>query len=394
MTPKWSSSGIAQWVPARTAIPFLSSTVEMSTGIYGIYGQIALTVIAANADLIATELAGGDPGLLEAAAEVVSASTRAAGLTQQLLAFSRKQVLEPVVVDLNQIVLDCEKLLTRLIGEDIRLQSRLADDLWLVKADPGQLEQVLVNLCVNARDAMAEGGGLTISTRNVESTATGEGRSVELAVADTGTGMDAATRARIFEPFFTTKPAGKGTGLGLAVVYGIVRQSGGVVEVDSAPGAGTRITVRLPVSTEVRRPRLASGTELRAVRGEETIVVVEDEDPVRAVLVRALTMHGYKVIQAKSGDEALERVLSLDVPTDLLVTDVVMPGIAGPELVAALRERSIDLPVLFVSGYAEDVQRIDASGPRTSFLQKPFTPRVLLERVQGALASARVAVGR
>jgi PAS domain S-box-containing protein len=353
-----------------------------------------LTVIAANAELIAVELEGGDPGLVEAAGEVVSAAARAAGLTQQLLAFSRKQVLEPVVVDLNRIVADCEKLLTRLIGEDVRLQSRLAEDLWLVKADPGQLEQVLVNLCVNARDAMAQGGLLTISTRNVESAVTGEGRSVELSVADTGCGMDEATRARVFEPFFTTKPPGKGTGLGLAVVYGIVRQSGGVVEVDSAPGAGTRITVRLPVCTEAPRPRLSSGLELCAVRGNETIFVVEDEEPVRAVLARALTMHGYTVIQAGSGDEAVERLASLDMPIDLLVTDVVMPGIAGTELVAELRSRSIDPPVLFVSGYAEDAQRIAASGPRTSFLQKPFTPRVLLERVRAALASSRAAVGR
>jgi PAS domain S-box-containing protein len=327
-------------------------------------------------------------------AEILSASERAAGLTRQLLAFTRQQVLQPRVLDLNEVIHGLEKMLRRLIGEDIELHTILAENLGSVTADPGQLEQVLVNLAVNARDAMSRGGRLTIQTCNVDpdATSTGaggeaapEGR-VRLRVSDTGCGMSRDVMTRIFEPFFTTKEVGKGTGLGLSTVLGIVKQSGGQIEVDSEPGRGTTFTIEF-----TRTPRAVATAPARAAiddaRGRgETLLLVEDEPGVRRILGESLRRAGYQVIEAANGREALDRFAKLDRPIDLLVTDVVLPLLGGPELAAQLAETCPSLRTLFISGYAD--RSLVSRGVALNnalFLQKPFTPDVLVQRVREAL---------
>jgi DNA-binding NarL/FixJ family response regulator len=325
--------------------------------------------------------------------EVSRAGERAAVLTRQLLAFSRQQVLQPEVIDLNEIVSNMERLLTRVIGEDVELATVQASDLGRVFADPSQCEQIIMNLAVNARDAMPNGGKLTIATANVdiapEASVARElpaGQYVLLAVSDTGTGMDPVTLARVFEPFYTTKEQGKGTGLGLSMVYGIVKQSDGEIRITSQLGQGTAFEIYLPLADggEVA-PKLGPRGDLLP-RGTETVLVVEDEPSVRTLASIALRALGYTVLEATQGTEALDVQLQHERPIDLLVADMVMPGMGGREVAQRLGARQPGLKVLFMSGFptaAAIRQRTLESG--TAFLQKPFTPLALARKVRETL---------
>ncbi|HLB82533.1 MAG TPA: ATP-binding protein, partial [Gemmatimonadales bacterium] len=327
--------------------------------------------------------------------QIRKAAEGAAALTRQLLAFSRQQVLEPKILDLKAAVADIEKLLRRLIGEDVQLATSLAPDLGAVKADPGQLEQIIINLAVNARDAMPAGGRLTIEAANVEMdeayvrghAPARPGRYVMLALSDTGIGMDEQTKARIFEPFFTTKEIGKGTGLGLATVYGIVKQAGGFIWVYSEPGRGTSFKVYLPRVDEPADPavaRPAAAAEPR--RGTETVLVVEDAAAVRMVSRQVLERYGYAILEAPDGDTALRLAAKHHGPIHLLLTDVIMPGLSGRQLAEQLARLRPDMRVLYVSGYADNAMAhhgILQSG--AAYLQKPFTPETLARRVQDVL---------
>jgi PAS domain S-box-containing protein len=346
-----------------------------------------LTVINGFAELLLEDLPPGDPRR-ESAAEVRSAGERAAALTAQLLAFSRKSIVEPKVLDLNGVVAQVGKMLGRLIGEDVVLATDLADGLHRVRADRGQVEQVVVNLAVNARDAMPRGGRLTVRTRNVEVAAGADrrpGRYAELAVSDTGTGMTDGVRAKLFEPFFTTKGVGQGTGLGLATVHGIVSQAGGYVDVATKLGEGTTFSVLLPAVDDPAPPpagRAAAGVP----RGSETVLLVEDESAVRRLARAALEGVGYRVLEAASGSEAVRIADGWADPIDLLVTDVVMPGLGGADVAAAVRARRPATLVLFVSGYTDDaVVRHGVAGAGDAFLQKPFTPQTLARKVRDVL---------
>jgi CheY-like chemotaxis protein len=326
--------------------------------------------------------------------EIRKAAHRAAGLTHQLLAFSRQQVLAPRVLDLNEVVRSVDKMLRRLLGEDVELESVPARGLGHVKADPGQLEQVIVNLAVNARDAMPRGGRLTIETADVEMPET-RGRDlatvpagpyVMLAITDSGTGMDEETKARIFEPFFTTKEQGKGTGLGLATVYGIVKQSGGFVWVYSEPGHGTTFKIYLPRVTEATTPAKVGQQPAGPVGGSETILLVEDDEMVRVLAHRMLTARGHTVLVASRGDEALRLMEERSDAIDLLVTDVVMPGMNGRELATRVLALRPGIKVLYLSGYTDDaIVRHGMLEPGVAFLQKPFTPDTLLRKVREVL---------
>jgi len=331
--------------------------------------------------------------------QVEQAAQRAASLTHQLLAFSRKQMLAPKVLDLNTVVSGITTMLQRLIGEDIELVFRAGSGLGRVKADPGQIEQVIANLVVNARDAMPDGGHLTIETANVE---LGEhyarqhvgvqaGSYVMLGVSDTGTGMDRETQARIFEPFFTTKEPGKGTGLGLSTVYGIVKQSGGNIWVYSEPGTGTTFKVYLPLVHDAEDT--AELAQVRPGRGTETILVVEDEDDVRALACEVLATYGYEVLQARTPAEALLIAERHAGSVQLLLTDVVMPGMSGRILAERLAPLRPEMKVLYMSGYTDDAivhhGTLDAGTP---FIQKPFLPDALAGSVRRVLDSAGIAV--
>ncbi|MGZ6970168.1 MAG: ATP-binding protein [Thermoanaerobaculia bacterium] len=326
--------------------------------------------------------------------EIRNAAERAAVLTRQLLTFSRKQVLEPVVFSINELIVNLEKMLGRLIGEHLNLVTRLDPFLGNVCADRGQLELVIMNLAVNARDAMPNGGRLTIETANADldgSYAQGHvtvqpGPYVMVAVSDTGTGMDAETQARIFEPFFTTKEKGKGTGLGLSTVYGIVKQSEGNIWVYSEPGKGTTFKVYLPrVDESLLRP--ASKTLPAAtVDGHETILVVEDDAAIRALTRQILEKYGYRVLDAPNGSEAERLVTGHPEKIDLLLTDLVMPDMAGTELATRLLAKRPGLRVVLMSGYTDHA--IDRNGLLESgraFLQKPFTPAMLLRKIRDVL---------
>ena len=360
-------------------------------------------------EILLRQLREDDP-LRRNATEIKKAGDRAAALTRQLLAFSRQQVLQPSLLDVNHIVHHVEQLLARLIGEDIHLRTYLADDLWPVKADAAQLEQVLMNLAVNARDAMRDGGVLTIETANVELTRSGEGEPfaviagpyVLLAVTDTGTGMNAETKARAFEPFFTTKPPGQGTGLGLSMVYGIVKQSGGYIWVDSELGAGTRVRIYLPRVDELPLPLempedaaaiTAPTPAMSETVGSATLLLVEDEDGVRELIHEWLGGHGYTVHAAEDGHQALQVAAQIE-QLDLLIADVVMPTMGGPALAKRLLQARPDLRVIYVSGYADEAigdRRMLEDGAR--FLQKPFTLEDLLGKVREVLADRRVSRG-
>jgi len=351
-----------------------------------------LTVISGNGELLAGLLAKNDAArpLL---ADVRDAAERAATLTRQLLAFGRRQVLEPRVIDLNDVVRRAESILRRLIGENITLSSVLVPSAAAVLVDPGQIEQVLLNLAVNARDAMPRGGRLTIETREVELDAAylrshpyaRSGRHVELAVTDTGFGMSEDVRSRIFEPFFTTKETGKGTGLGLAMVFGSIRQSGGHIEVESTVGQGSTFRIYLPRVSGPELPQ-AIGEVAPPGRGCETILLAEDEAAVRRIARIALERHGYRVIEAAEGRAAFDAAERHDGRIDLLVTDVVMPELGGRDLADRLRERRPGIGVLFLSGYIEDeIVREGISASGATFLQKPFSTLDLVRKVRALL---------
>ena len=328
-------------------------------------------------------------------AEIEKAGKRAAELTNQLLAFSRKQALQLKTVDLNQIVSDIEKMLRRLIGEDIEFVTDLAGGLGLVKADPGQLEQVIMNLAINARDAMPQSGRLIIKTANAERDERGTqsglplkaGAYVVLSVSDTGIGMDEETRSRIFEPFFTTKESGRGTGLGLAAVYGIVKQSGGAIWVDSEKGTGTTFHIYLPrIEGAVKAEEAPVGRQ-DSCRGTETVLLVEDEQAVRTLARQVLEINGYTVLEAKNATEALHICKYQSDKIHLIITDVVMPGISGRELAQQLLHIGHRARILYMSGYADiAIGRHGVVDANTPFLQKPFTPDALSRKVKEVLA--------
>jgi len=355
-----------------------------------------LTVITTSCELLLEDLAPADPKR-EDVEQVRKAADGAAALTRQLLAFSRQQVLTPQIVDLGDVVAGVEKMLRRVIGEDVDLVTVLGSDAGAVKADVGQLEQVLMNLAVNARDAMPTGGKLTIETANVEhdpdyareQEAAAVSRFVMLAVSDTGIGMDEATKAKIFEPFFTTKELGKGTGLGLATVYGIVRQSGGFIWVYSEPGMGTTFKIYLPQVDAVAEAGAAKAAPGTSRRGTETVLLVEDAAAVRAVTHQALARQGYTVLDAPNGAEALRIAASHPGPIHLLLTDVVMPGLSGRQLSDQLARLRPDTKVLYTSGYTDDaVVRHGVLESGIAYLQKPFTVDGLARKVREVLGPA------
>jgi len=352
-----------------------------------------LTVINGYGDLVFSQLAPGDPNR-ELLAEVLKSSERATHLTRQLLAFSRKQMLQPQVVGLNALLDELRKLMAPLIGEDVDLIFVPDRNLDLVKVDPGQFEQAIINLVVNARDAMPSGGRLLIETRNAvvdEGTATDSrdvrpGAYVMVAVTDSGQGIDPSTRARIFEPFFTTKGPGHGTGLGLAMVYGFVKQSGGHIEVYSEVGHGTTFKVYLPRAEQGTAAAHPAATVLEVPRGSETVLLVEDEAGVRNLSRFVLESNGYVVLEARGGADAIALAEAHAGAIDLLVTDVVMPGMSGRQLADALRQVRPATRVLFMSGYTDEaVLRHGVTGASPAFLQKPFSPIGLARKVREVL---------
>jgi PAS domain S-box-containing protein len=352
-----------------------------------------LVVILGTADLLLEDLGPADPRRADVQ-EIRKAGARAADLTRQLLAFSRQQVLETKVLDVNGLVADLDTLLRRLIGEDVELKTVLAPELGRVRTDPGQLEQVIVNLAVNARDAMPQGGQLTIETADADLDQSyarvhepvRPGRYVMIAVSDTGTGMSEETKARIFEPFFTTKEQGKGTGLGLAMVYGIVKQSDGYVWAYSEPGAGTTFKIYFPRVDDPAAPRERTTREAARPRGTETILLVEDDEQVRASTRKMLVSLGYRVIVAESGAQAFDLMDRHQGDLHLLVTDVVMPKVSGRKVVEELRHRRPGLKALYLSGYTDEaVVRHGVLEGGVPFLQKPFSVDALARKVREVL---------
>ncbi len=351
-----------------------------------------LTIITGYSQLILNNLGRTDPNR-HSAEQIMKAGERAAALTKQLLAFSRRQVLQPRVLDLNRLVASLTIMLQRLIGEDVDLRLNLKPDLGRVNADAGQVEQVIMNLVVNARDAMPKGGVLTVETGNVDLDDGYAGRHIDvrkgpyvlLAVSDNGSGMDDVTRAHLFEPFFTTKGSGKGTGLGLSTVFGIVKQSGGSVEVYSEPGRGTSVKVYLP---RIDQPAVLEQEHASPAgrRGTETILLVEDDDMVRHLVRETLERDGYRILDAPGPLEAKKAAEHFKSAIDLLITDVVMPKINGRELADHLVARRPGMKVLYMSGYTDNaVLNSGILQKEVAFLQKPFTPARLTEKVREVL---------
>ncbi len=361
-----------------------------------------LSIIVGYAYLVQTSNHGDDP-IRAAADQILAASERATALTRQLLAFSRKQVMRPEVIDLNRVMSGISKILPRLVGEDVDVRFIGGDELRNIKADPAQVEQVVMNLVVNSRDAMPRGGKLTIETSNVGFTdqdalhhGVRPGEYVLLAVTDTGHGMDEATRSRIFEPFFTTKEAGKGTGLGLATVYGIVNQSGGHIWVYSEPGQGTTFKIYFPATTGSAAQAFKPAVMELSLCGNETLLLVEDEVQLRELLVHVLSNQGYKVISAGNGPDALRKLKEFPGPLDLLLTDVIMPEMRGQDLAEKLLQQSPGLAVIYMSGYTDNALVHNGSFPGAApnnFLQKPFTPDRVLRLVREVL-DRRLALDR
>ena len=351
-----------------------------------------LTVILGFCELLLADLDPDDPRQADIA-EIQKAGTSAAGLTRQLLAFSRKEIIEPTLLDLNVVVADMRAMLGRLIGEDVKVVLGLRPELAPVKADRGQVEQIVMNLAVNARDAMPKGGTLTIETANVEldehyaktHLAVKPGPYVALTVTDTGTGMTPQVQARLFEPFFTTKEVGKGTGLGLATVHGIVTRSGGSVNVYSEVGRGTSFTVYFPRADAAEMVVDAPPPVARPRAGTETVLVVEDAEGLRELARRLLERQGYTVLVAANADEAL-RLFEQNASIDVLLTDVVMPGASGPELTRQLVERRPALKVIYMSGYTEEaIVQHGVLKPGIAFLHKPFTSETLGRKIREVL---------
>jgi two-component system cell cycle sensor histidine kinase/response regulator CckA len=353
-----------------------------------------LTVINSYSDLLLGRMGAAGP-LTEMVSEIRAAGDRASQLTRQLLAFGRKQVLTPVRLDLNDLLSGVASMLRRLIGEDISIHCVLDARSPTIFADRGQIEQVTLNLALNARDAMPDGGRIIIATRDLEIDparaaqlpGVTPGPHVAMIVSDSGHGMDEATARRIFEPFFTTKGPGKGTGLGLAMVYGTVRQSGGYVEVESAPGKGSTFTVVLPRDLgHIARPDSPPRHHATSPRAIETVLLVEDEGSIRQLCRQVLVEQGYQVIDAGSGPDALTRAAAHEGDIDILVTDVVMPHMSGRTLADRMRESRPGIKVLYVSGYTDDaIVRHGVTEDAVSFLAKPFSPATLLARVREVL---------
>jgi PAS domain S-box-containing protein len=352
-----------------------------------------LTVIRAQTEFLLTDLAAEDPRRADVM-EIQGAADRAATFTRQLLAFSRRQLLQPVVLELNEVVTGMEMMVRRLVGEDVVLVIKLNPEIPRVWADPGQLQQVILNLAVNARDAMPRGGTLLIETAVIEldehyprqHPTAKPGTHVVLVVTDTGCGMDPTTRSRVFEPFFTTKEPGKGTGLGLSTVYGIVKQSGGHIWVYSELGRGTTFKLYFPPHYGAVTPATPGRSTPPALGSGATILLVEDERPVRSTVRRLLERHGYKVLEAANGHEALDLVASGDSEIDLVLSDMVMPGMGGTELASKVRTIAPKLPVLLMTGYTEEA--ITRAGERPldeHIIEKPFTLTTMLEKVSIAL---------
>ena len=372
----------------------MESIGHLAGGIAHDFNNI-LSVILGNAEMLLDDILPSDPVRpgLEA---IRKAGERAAALTHQLLAFSRQQVLELRTVNLNETIVSMDAMLRRLIGEDISLLTRPEPGLDLVKVDPGQMEQVLMNLVVNARDAMPHGGSLTIETENVEldeeyardHPGIAPGPHVMMAVSDTGVGMDKETIRQIFDPFFTTKERGKGTGLGLSTVFGIVRQSGGSIWVYSEPGKGTTFKVYVPRTEESAEAEVPEAAAAVRAGGTATILVAEDEEQVRALVCEVLRREGYAVLEAANGAEALSVSAAHEGPVHLMVTDVVMPHMGGPQAAERMAPLRPEMKVLFMSGYTDDaIVHHGILNEGTAFLQKPVTPRVLTRRVRELLAA-------
>jgi PAS domain S-box-containing protein len=400
-------AGVAEDVTDRRHLEAQLRQAQKMEAIGQLAGGVAhdfnnlLTVINGYSDLL-IDAVGDRAGLRELVEEIRKAGERSASLTRQLLAFSRQQVLSPKILDVNDVVHETEKMLRRLIGEDVELTTVLQRSVGTVKADRGQLEQVLLNLAVNARDAMPHGGELTIETRDVDLSedfaagrpGTAPGRYIALAVTDSGVGMPEEVKRHIFEPFFTTKEPGKGTGLGLAVVHGFVKQSGGCVEVRSEPGAGTCFTIYLPriddrsgSGASVPEPRVAWAGVGHAL-GTETILLIEDDHAVRALTRRVLQRSGYTVLEASRGTEGLRLAAAHRSPIHLLITDVVMPGIPGRMVAEQIGESHPETKVLYVSGHTnDDVVRTGVLHDAVHFVQKPFTPAAIAHKVREILSS-------
>jgi signal transduction histidine kinase/sensor domain CHASE-containing protein/ActR/RegA family two-component response regulator len=370
---------------------------ELAGGVAHDFNNL-LMVVKGHAQILYDRLAE-TPSLRQSVEQVEKAADRAASLTRQLLAFSRKQVLQPRVLDMNEVVAGMIKMFSRVIGENIEMTFVPGSNLGRVKADPGQIEQVLLNLVVNARDAMPNGGRLTIETSNTELDKSymakhviQPGPYVMLTVTDTGCGMDMETQARIFEPFFTTKGPGKGTGLGLATVYGVVKQSGGYIWVYSEVGHGTTFKIYLPLVTEEVERSSADKDKKVTVAGSETVLLVEDEQNVRELVADYLRGAGYQVIEAEDGDHALKVASAHKGPIHILVTDVVMPHMSGPELAAKLTDARQAMKVLFISGYTDDtVFRHGVLEGGVAYLQKPFNLKAISQKIRDVL-SGRVPV--
>jgi nitrogen-specific signal transduction histidine kinase len=351
-----------------------------------------LSIIMGHGELLLGAV-GADERARNGLEQIRRAADRAASLTQQLLAFSRKQVLQPKVLDLNEAVADVQKMLSRVIGEDIELVASLHPSLASVKADPGQVEQVLMNLAVNARDAMPHGGKLVMETSNVEvgvelarTLDLPLGRYAMLKVSDTGHGMDAATLSHVFEPFFTTKPMGKGTGLGLATVYGIVKQSGGSIQVESGAGSGTTFRIYLPATEGGTRKRHAPLGGERVAGGTETILIAEDEPDLRDLARIFLEGYGYKVLGAESAAQAIQTADSYRGSIDLLLTDVIMPGMSGAQLAENILSKRPQTRIVYMTGYTDDmVVQHKVLEPGVQLLQKPFTKIDLALKVRSTL---------
>jgi two-component system, cell cycle sensor histidine kinase and response regulator CckA len=349
-----------------------------------------LMVIMGHGELLRRSLDANDPRLRKVQ-HVMGASERAARLVRQLLAFSRKQVMETRVLDLNTLVSDTARMLRPLLGEDVKVVARLDPVLGRVRVDPAQIEQVLMNLAVNARDAMPTGGTITLETADVRVPASGEAapaRHAALTVRDTGLGMDEKTRAQAFEPFFTTKAGTGGTGLGLSMVYGIVQQSGGHIAVESAPGRGSCFRILLPCAEGPGEANEAAPVAAAPPAGGETVLVVEDEPTIRALACEMLESHGYLTLGAGSGEEALGLAVRHAGPIHLLLADVVMPGLAGPALAERFAVVRPYARVLFMSGYAgDDLARHGLADDVLQFVPKPFTADLLGRRVREVLDS-------
>jgi PAS domain S-box-containing protein len=374
----------------------LESVGRLAGGVAHDFNNL-LTVINGYGGMLLDGL-GKDHPLRDAATEICDAGERAAALTRQLLAFSRRQVIDPKLMNLNVVVGNLVKMLRRLVGEDIEVITALDSSLEQVVADQGQIEQVLMNLATNARDAMPKGGTLLIETKNVDidedyAAAHAEaklGRHVVLTFSDSGVGMDEATRARAFEPFFTTKPRGMGTGIGLATVHGIVKQSNGWIWVYSEVGKGTTFKIYLPPKLEFGPVNDDPPAHALDLRGTETILVVEDQSEVRKLTVEALKLYGYRVMDAANGDDALQVCRSMPAPIDLMITDIVMPGMTGPEVAGQVAALSPGTKVLYISGYPQDlIAHQGVLDPGVAYLSKPFTAAALAEKVRDMLNKPR-----